>query len=333
MEELMRLNPVRLPVLEKTQASEARRIASEIARSLRFTETQVGQVAIAVTEAGNNLALHARQGELLLSTTHDFRGPALEILSIDRGPGMDVERCLSDGHSTAGTSGTGLGAIERLAAVFDVFSDASGTVLFARFEQDPAINPSVSIGAARAAKPGETHCGDSWSVRQTPVGFALLVADGLGHGEFAADAAEQAVKIFQEREWYSVTRSVEDLHAGLKGTRGAAVAVASLDEGAPALHFCGMGNIAGAVARPEGIQRLVSHNGTAGHSAMKIGAFHYKWEATSTLILHSDGISSHWDLHRYPRLLRHHPAVIAGALYRDFCRGRDDATVVVLRQS
>jgi anti-sigma regulatory factor (Ser/Thr protein kinase) len=333
MEELVRIHPVRLPVVERTQASEARRIASEIARSLQFTETQVGQVAIAVTEAGNNLALHARDGEMLLSTTDDFRGAALEVLCIDRGPGMNVDQSLSDGHSTAGTAGTGLGAIKRLATAFDAFSDSSGTVLFARFEHHGGSAESLAIGAARVAKPGELYCGDCWSARRTPHGMAILLADGLGHGEFAADAAEQAVAIFQEGNWHSVTRSVEDIHAGLRGTRGAAVAVANLDEEASSVHFCGIGNIAGAIARSEAIQRFVSHNGTAGHTAPKIGSFRYAWGPGSILIMHSDGITTHWDLHRYPRVVRHHPAVIAGVLYRDFCRGRDYATVVVLSGS
>ena len=33
----------------------------------------------------------------------------------------------------------------------------------------------------------------------------------------------------------------------------------------------------------------------------------------------------------YPSLIHHHPALIAGVLYRDFNRGRDDVTVLVYR--
>ena len=46
----------------------------------------------------------------------------------------------------------------------------------------------------------------------------------------------------------------------------------------------------------------------------------------------SDGLATRWDLERYPGLLAHHPAVVAGVLYRDFGRARDDVTVVVGRQ-
>jgi hypothetical protein len=49
------------------------------------------------------------------------------------------------------------------------------------------------------------------------------------------------------------------------------------------------------------------------------------------LIMHTDGIGSSWSLADYPGLVRAHPALVAGVLYRDFARGRDDATVVVAR--
>ncbi|MCX2689329.1 ATP-binding protein, partial [Pseudomonas sp. DCB_AW] len=39
---------------------------------------------------------------------------------------------------------------------------------------------------------------------------------------------------------------------------------------------------------------------------------------------------SRWNLQAYPGLVLRHPAVIAAVLHRDFCRGRDDVTVLVL---
>ena len=45
----------------------------------------------------------------------------------------------------------------------------------------------------------------------------------------------------------------------------------------------------------------------------------------------SDGIGTRWNLDAYPGLLEHHPMLLAAVLYRDFQRGRDDATVVVVR--
>ncbi len=41
--------------------------------------------------------------------------------------------------------------------------------------------------------------------------------------------------------------------------------------------------------------------------------------------MHSDGLTANWQVERYPGLMQHHPALIAGVLYRDCRRGRDDS--------
>ncbi len=59
--------------------------------------------------------------------------------------------------------------------------------------------------------------------------------------------------------------------------------------------------------------------------------FGYAFPADALLVMHSDGLGSRWTLEAYPGLVRRHPALIAGILYRDFKRGRDDVSVVVAR--
>jgi hypothetical protein len=46
----------------------------------------------------------------------------------------------------------------------------------------------------------------------------------------------------------------------------------------------------------------------------------------------SDGLTTHWDLAGYPGLRARSAPVIAGVLYRDFSRRRDDVTVVVAKE-
>ena len=53
--------------------------------------------------------------------------------------------------------------------------------------------------------------------------------------------------------------------------------------------------------------------------------------AGATLILHSDGVGTRWNLEHDPGLERCHPGIVAALLYRDFGRGRDDACVLVQR--
>jgi hypothetical protein len=51
------------------------------------------------------------------------------------------------------------------------------------------------------------------------------------------------------------------------------------------------------------------------------------------LIMHTDGLTSHWSLEQSPGLGRRHPTIIAAVLYRDFSRHRDDVTVFVAREA
>src|SRR5262249_21278996 len=124
---------------------------------------------------------------------------------------------------------------------------------------------------------------------------------------------------------------VQACHAALARTRGAALAVARVAPNAQRGAFAGVGNI---VARVEGStanRHLASYNGTVGHNLQRVREFAFPWPTGALLVMHSDGLGTHWDLAAYPGLSARHPALIAGVLYRDYDRGRDDVSVVVLR--
>ena len=324
---------------ESSQVGEARRSAAAVAVQAGLNETDAGKFALLATEAATNIAKHAGRGEIVLRSieTADVRGA--ELVAIDNGPGIaDLDRALHDGYSTAGSSGAGLGAFSRLATRFDIFTiGGGGTVLAARVEADRADNrrrAAFEIGVVRAAKRGEVECGDDWSFVIDQNGRAMLtVADGLGHGASAAAAARRAVEIAADNSAEPAGMVVARVHAGLRSTRGAALAAAELAVSAASVRFAGLGNISASIVSPRDSRSLVSHNGIAGHEMRKIQEFAYDWPPDALLIMHSDGVSSRWDLSRYPGLATRDPSVVAGVIYRDFSRGRDDALVVVVRGS
>ena len=80
-----------------------------------------------------------------------------------------------------------------------------------------------------------------------------------------------------------------------------------------------------------GLRKMISHNGTLGHVAKRFQAFDYPVQGPPLVILHSDGLGTHWSFDKYPGLTACDPALIAGVLYRDFTRGRDDVTVLAFR--
>jgi hypothetical protein len=97
------------------------------------------------------------------------------------------------------------------------------------------------------------------------------------------------------------------------------------------ISYAGAGNISGHLCTAIGSRGLFSHNGTLGLETRKIRQFEYPFEANAIMIMHSDGLTTRWDLAQFPGLIQRHPGVIAGVLYRDFTRGRDDLTVLVMR--
>ncbi|SDC51308.1 ATP-binding protein [Paraburkholderia lycopersici] len=342
----------------------ARRAAADAARIAALNETDAGRLAIVLTEAATNILKHAGHGELLVRPL----AGAVELLALDRGPGMtDVSAALTDGHSTAGTPGTGLGAIRRLSNQFAIYSQpGAGSVLRALVRKSGVNAPraaldSPEIGAVCVPYPGEDVCGDGWLALADPGGFTFALADGLGHGAEAHVAAVAALDVLRGRTGLAPAALMELTHAALRPTRGAALALARLDLARGTLAFCGTGNVsavaygmgrpadsrarglpslrpgsqpAGHAARPasahEGCQ-LVSRNGIVGHTMRGTQEVELAWSENAVLVLHSDGIGTRWDLAAWPGLANQPAAVIAAVLYRDFTRRRDDATVVVVR--
>jgi anti-sigma regulatory factor (Ser/Thr protein kinase) len=326
----------RLQIGDATTVGVARRRSVEIARSLGLGELDVARLALVVTEAATNLVKHAGGGEIFLRALQRGGDVGVDLVAIDRGPGIRcVGEALRDGFSTSGTPGTGLGAIARSASYFDLYSHAGGAALLAQIwpaGRGDSKQP-LEIGSLNVAHPAERVSGDAWSARQSPDGALVLVADGLGHGVQAAEASRAAVDAFGKRFRASAAETLEEIHRALRPTRGAAVAVAGLDRTRGLIGFAGIGNIAGAIVSGGQRRSLVSHHGIAGISARRIQEFSYPWTAGDLLVLHSDGLGSHWSLDAYPGVALRHPTLAAALLYRDHSRGSDDTTVVVLREN
>jgi anti-sigma regulatory factor (Ser/Thr protein kinase) len=323
---------------DSSQTAEARRNARKLAAGVGFDEASAEKLAIVVSEAGTNLLKHAGGGQLLLRILDSAE---IEVLALDSGPGMtNLDACLRDGYSTSGTNGTGLGAIVRLSRYCDVYSrPGRGTALLARVA--PSANghggerftgEPHEIGVVQVARPGEEMCGDQWGVQTSGEHKTLLLADGLGHGPDAAKAANAATAVLENHLDLAPGDLIEAVHLALRSTRGAAVAAARLDRERRIVTFAGLGNISGKIAVPADSERhMVSTNGTAGAEARHIREFSYPCPEGSLVILHSDGIATHWGLSNYPGLAARDPGLIAGVIYRDHTRRNDDATIVVFK--
>ncbi len=318
---------------EASQIGEARRTARRLAGDLGLDDVVAERAAIVASEAARNLVAHGGGGVVCVQPLgHPPRGVA--VVALDRGRGIeDLPRAMRDGHSTAGTPGEGLGAMARVGDAFDVWSaPGKGTALVAEVWAERPPASQVATGAISVATAGERVCGDGWLVVEQAGRAVLAVVDGLGHGPHAADAAHVALEAIRKAADEPPREIVGRAHAALRATRGAALAVASLDLGTGALRYSGLGNVVGAIVGTGAVRRLVSLAGTAGHAARSIHEYAYEVPEGAVLVMHSDGIATHWDAAAYPGLLARHPALVAGVLFRDHARGRDDATVLVARR-
>jgi anti-sigma regulatory factor (Ser/Thr protein kinase) len=323
-------------ISESSHVAQVRRFTTELAEDSGFNESQAGAVALVTTELATNLLKHARDGEIVVRPIVERGIAGVELLALDKGSGIaNLAESLRDGYSTAGSPGTGLGAITRLAAEFDIQTQpGKGTAVMARLWSAKHADDSddhIAFGAICKAMPGQTRCGDGWGCELLADRCVLALVDGLGHGTSAAAAAELAVASVQQHRAKAPAAIVQYAHDALRATRGAALAVAEIDWTQQSLRYCGLGNISATIIAGDTLRHLVSYNGTAGHEARKIVEFTYPWSANALLIMHSDGLMTRWNLQAYPGLLQRHPSLIAGVLYRDFVRGRDDVTVLAAK--
>lgn len=315
-----------------------RRRLVALAAAAGLDEGRTSDAALIATELATNVRRHAGHGGALLGAAGGPERRGVAIAVWDRGPGMDLEACLVDGVSTAGTAGAGLGAVSRLASRWDAYAAGGrGTVIAAYVfpaqtaqEARQAPRPRIEVGAVRLPYPGLAISGDAWDLHATGDAATLIVCDGLGHGEDAAAASRAVIAAFRERPGDPPGAILEHASRAARPTRGAAATIVRVDLAARDAVIAGVGNVAAWIAG-DGQRQLVTQHGTLGHAMPRIREERYAFPAGAALVVASDGLKSRLELE--PALLARDPAVAAAALWRDHNRGRDDATVVVLREA
>jgi anti-sigma regulatory factor (Ser/Thr protein kinase) len=318
-----------------TDVAMTRRYGLQLSRSLGFDETASGKVSLIITEAATNVLKHAREGRLFLTHVRHGSLNGIEIIALDRGPGIpNLAHSLHDGVTTTDTAGNGLGALRRLSDRFDAYTLPGKGSVFYMCVWSPSPPPrriALETGAICVPMPREEVCGDGWCMVSSPDSATFLLADGLGHGINAAAASHAAGELLARHPTLQPVEFLEAAHRALHRTRGAAMAVAQAHYSGEKVNFAGIGNISACVT--DGLSRnyLVSHNGIVGHNMRKVQEFTLPFPRGSLYIMHSDGIKTNWDLATYPGLHLCHPALIAAVIFRDFARDRDDASVFVAR--
>ncbi|MER6216174.1 hypothetical protein [Streptomyces sp. NPDC001674] len=308
---------------------DAAETARSLARECGLPGAMPDQAAVLASELAGNLDKHAVDGSLYLQPLP--LGGGLEILAADRGPGMaELERCLTDGYTTKGTLGAGLGAVRRIATDLTISTRAgTGTLICARLTLPDAREAArQAVGLLSLPAANEDDCGDAAAVTDLGGPRTAAVVDGLGHGPDASEAAQAAVRTFRTHAERPLTEIMTAMHRTLRHTRGAAVGLLRL--AAAEAEYCGVGNVRAVAIGPDEVHhRLTGQPGTVGWRMPTPRTHGFPLSgAAATVVLHSDGIDLRWAHTPPPRLLRLPAPLLAAALVHGYHRTRDDATVV-----
>ncbi len=303
-----------------------------------FDANKLGDLDIVVSEMTSNLHKYAKEGEILCGIFTEGNLKFIELLCLDQGPGMaDTGRMMTDGFSSSNTMGMGLGSIKRLSDVFDIYSQKDwGTIILCRiYSKTLKVKPNglpMMVRPLVICMPGQQKSGDGIYFKSTDQYFKLLVADGLGHGEEANRAVNEAVIAFKTCPYHSPSEVIRYLHNSIRKTRGAVATVVVFDFKDRSWKIAGVGNISARLSSFAAAKNIMSYNGIVGHNIpntindQSISAQDY-----SLITLCSDGIKSRWDLNKLPGIGRADLSIQAAAIYKEFGRQTDDMTVIIAK--
>jgi len=331
------LSPVEIRVEWPADVPQAANLAKQYADSLGFPGLQCDEIALVVTELGSNLIKHARGGAIRLAEAKAGEQRAIEIESMDKGPGItDVDQAIVDGYSTAGGLGLGLGTVNRLMDELDMYSASGGGlhVVCRRWLRSSANRPvsgDLAFSAATRSCCHQTENGDTFLFKRWESNALAGVIDGLGHGQFA-QRASQTARQYVERHF---DQPLELLFRGAgracRSTRGVVMALARFDLARGTVALASVGNVESYLIGAQQPLSILARRGIVGLNAPAPAIAEYPWTGTNLLIMHSDGVRTHWDRSRFSDLLRGAPTEIARRMLLEDGKPDDDATVIVAK--
>jgi anti-sigma regulatory factor (Ser/Thr protein kinase)/serine/threonine protein phosphatase PrpC len=314
-----------------------RRASKAMAAAIGFGEGESEEIILAVSELASNLVRHAMGGTLTLMPLTNSGRSGIQIESVDKGPGIpDVEQAMTDGFSTVGGLGYGLGTVNRLMGEFDIESQpGAGTHIvcrrWLRTDEPLAAACPLSFGAATCPRFKMGLNGDAFIIKQWDESTLVGIIDGLGHGQWAHRAAQTALRYVESHFDQSLSEIFRGVGRTCRATRGVVMALARFDWAQEKLAFASVGNIEAHVLNSPQPVKFIIRRGIIGLNAPNPVVTEHHWEPSNIMVLHSDGVRTHWLWGDFPELAEESATVTAQRLLHALAKEEDDATVVVVR--
>ena len=319
----------------------AERKAKAVVGETGFAHSAVEEIAIVVRELTSNIVKHAGEGTITITPCENDGRRGIEIRAEDIGPGIaDVDQALEDGYSTAGSLGYGLGAVHRLMDDLVIESHENGTtgaqIVATRWNSEPSLRTNqtpLTAGAATRTKPGMEHNGDAFIIKREDETMLVGVIDGLGHGQAAHRAAQQAHQYIKTHASQPLSRLFQGVERTCRNTRGVVMALARFDLTAEQATVGSVGNISIKVLNAPKPMNVITPRGVLGGNAPQPAIREWDWDRAYTLIMHSDGVTTRWSRDDFAHLKDESATTAARELLQSLAEARDDATVLVVKEA
>ena len=335
----MNVQPLTVKVTDAIAGRSAAKKARDFAVQLGFATRDAEEISLVVSELATNLIKHAGGGDLQFSPLESSGRTGIQITSEDRGPGIPaLDVALTDGYSTVGTLGKGLGAVNRLMDELE-FSPRPGAgqrIVCQRWMRPTAtagLRRWLEFGVATRPHRNCSENGDAFVIRQWD-GHALAgVIDGVGHGSFAQRASQTARHYLEQHFDQPLETLFRGVDRACRATRGVVMGLARFEQQRQEFTAAIVGNVEMHLLGSPAPLRLMIRRGIVGLSgAPKPVPTTHAWTPTSVLVVHSDGVSPKWQTGANLALVASQPpGLIAHRLLELGGRLEDDATVLVVR--
>lgn len=184
---------------------------------------------------------------------------------------------------------------------------------------------AVTIGIARAAANAADRCGDAARAWQWQRQTVIAIADGLGHGTEAAEAADAALDYIGAHLDTEPLVLFQGMHRALGCTRGAAVGVAIVAPDHGRLTYLAVGNTRAGIFGWR-VVRLDSYPGIVGGGYRRLAPTVVPMRPGDQLVLWTDGVDERLTMTGQPA---GDAQPQAERLLHAYGLGRDDSCVVV----
>ena len=189
---------------------------------------------------------------------------------------------------------------------------------------------ALAWSVAQAPKSQDSPNGDGYLLTRDGDRIMLAVVDGVGSGRDAHAAAEVCLRALRTEGGHEPGPVFDRCHKALEGTRGAALALISVDLATARLVWAAVGDIDGCVFRGQdgkSVASMVQKAGTLGHHYSGIHLQDHALLPGDLVAVSSDGVSRRYR-DQLPDMVS--PGQFAESCLGTFGRANDDRTFAVL---